>query len=262
MIEAIAHSNVGNVRSSHEDNYLLGFGQYIDKNMQSQMINNYYTSTHTFIGDEGIFAVCDGMGGHLSGEIASFETVKWLNNNYKQLLLADETLVTYIHELNRYVCNYSQTHSNCSNMGTTLSAIIATKQDLFFVNAGDSRIYEFRNNTLTQVSVDHTEGQRLLDLNLLTPREYKEFPSRKSLYKYIGRSGDLVADIMKAKIMPNTYYMICSDGVTDIVSEEYLKDIFNGNDCIDEIGSKIIKYALSQDDACTDNITVIILKTS
>jgi len=80
MINAVAFSNVGNIRSNHEDNYLLGVGNHIDEVIQRQMRNNLYMQKSTYTGDAGVFAVCDGMGGHASGEVASYAAICWLNN--------------------------------------------------------------------------------------------------------------------------------------------------------------------------------------
>ena len=230
MLKAIAISNIGNIRNNHEDNYLLGYGQYISKEKQAEMINSYFSSKHNFVGDNGIFAVCDGMGGHLAGEVASFETVKWLNNHYKALQYADENeLVRHIAELNTLICKFSCNNIQCENMGTTLSAIIASNEQALLLNVGDSRIYCFIDNELIRKTIDHTEGQRLLNLNLLTHEEYLNFPSRKALYKYIGRKGDLVADLFREQIQSRIYYLICSDGISDIVSEQQMQKIFLEN---------------------------------
>lgn len=259
MIEAIALSNVGNIRSSNEDNYLLGKDKYIDKSIRSAMINNYYTSKHRFRGNEGIFAVCDGMGGHLSGETASYESIMWLNDHYDKIICDMENAVLHIAELNRYIYRYALMDKKFRNMGTTLSAVIAYNRRLCFINAGDSRIYRFSNDKLTQLTNDHTEGQRLMDLRLLTKDECMKFPSRKALYKYIGREGELVADVNISEAKDNEYYMICSDGVSDTLPDTKLEELFKNENNIDAIGKRIIDSALDMGSECCDNVTVIIL---
>lgn len=260
MIKAVAFSNVGNVRSNHEDNYLLGIDQCIDNVTQELMKNNLYTDKASFTGNHGIFAVCDGMGGHASGEVASYKAVSWLKNNQNVLLNAQaEDMISYISVLNTHICNEAERTLSCNNMGCTLSAIIINNRKIYVVNAGDSRIYSFKKGRLTRLSADHTEGQRLLKLGLLTEDELSDFPSRKSLYKYLGRKGDLIADVTE---MSNDYglYLICSDGLTDTLEDDELEMLFRNEGSIADIGQNLLDTSLAKGSLCTDNITLLLVE--
>lgn len=260
MINAVAFSNVGNVRSNHEDNYLLGVDRCIDSVTQKLMKNNLYTDKASFTGDRGIFAVCDGMGGHASGEVASCKAVSWLNDKYNLLLNAQaEDVVSYISELNAYICNEAERALSCNNMGCTLSAIIVSNRRVYAVNAGDSRIYSFKNGKLTQISTDHTEGRRLLKLGLLTEEELSDFPSRKSLYKYLGRKGELIADVTEMSGDCGVY-LICSDGLTDTLKDGELETLFRNGGSIANIGRNLLDASLAKGNLCTDNITLLLIE--
>lgn len=260
MINAVAFSNVGNVRSNHEDNYLLGIDQCIDSVTQKLMKNNLYTDKASFSGNCGIFAVCDGMGGHASGEVASYKAVLWLKNNQNVLLNAQaEDVVSYISELNTHICNEAEVTLNYNNMGCTLSAIIINNKKVYVVNVGDSRIYSFKSGKLTQLSTDHTEGQRMLKLGLLTEDELSNFPSRKSLYKYLGRKGELIADVTD---MSDDYglFLICSDGLTDTLEDDELEMLFRNGGHIADIGQNLLDTSLAKGNLCTDNITLLLIE--
>ena len=260
MINAVAFSNVGNIRSNHEDNYLLGIGNHIDEITQRQMKNNFYTQKSTYTGDVGVFAVCDGMGGHASGEVASYAAVSWLNDRSNLFLYAQpKEIIGYITELNAHICNEADKFSSCNNMGCTLSAMLINGRSIHTVNAGDSRIYCFRNEKLSQITTDHTEGQRLLNLGLLTKDELPEFSSRKSLYKYLGRNGDLIADVVDISGSEGLY-MICSDGLTDALDDDEIEAIFLKGDSISNVGQELMDAALAKGNLCADNVTLLLVE--
>ncbi len=260
MINAVAFSNVGNIRSNHEDNYLLGIGNHIGEITQRKMKNNFYTQKSTYTGDVGVFAVCDGMGGHASGEVASYAAVSWLNNQINLLLNSQpKEIIDAITELNAHICNEADKSSSCNNMGCTLSAMLINGRSIYSVNAGDSRIYCFRNEKLSQITTDHTEGQRLLNLGLLTKDELAEFSSRKSLYKYLGRKGELIADVVDIS-SGDGLYMICSDGLTDALDDGEIEEKFLKCDSISNIGQELIDAALAKGNLCADNVTLLLVE--
>ena len=262
MINAVAFSNVGNIRSNHEDNYLLGVGNNIDEVIHRQMRNNLYMQKSTYTGDAGVFAVCDGMGGHASGEVASYAAICWLNNKANLLLNSQPTeIISCITELNSHICNEADKSSCCNNMGSTLSAMIINGRSIHTINAGDSRIYSFKNDKLSQITTDHTEGQRLLDLGLLTMNELPEFSSRKSLYKYLGRKGELIADVVDIS-GSDGLYMICSDGLTDALNDCEIEGIFLKRDSISDIGQELMDSALAKGNLCADNVTLLLVEIS
>ena len=262
MINAVAFSNVGNIRSNHEDNYLLGVDNCINEVIQKQMRNNLYTEKSTFTGDSGVFVVCDGMGGHASGEVASYSAVSWVNNKIDLLLNSQpKEIIDAITGLNKHICNEADKVLGCNNMGCTLSAILINGRQIYTVNAGDSRIYCFRNEKLSQITTDHTEGQRLLNLGLLTKDELPEFSSRKSLYKYLGRKGELIADVVDIS-GSDGLYMICSDGLTDALNDGEIEEIFLKGDSIANIGQELMDSALAKGNLCADNVTLLLVEIS
>ena len=261
MIRAVGFSNVGNVRNNHEDNFLLGSNQMITPSQQVKMINNLKTLEYKFLGTEGIFCVCDGMGGHAAGEVASYQTVQWLNNYYSELLdMNILQLQQAFGELNNYLYEYSCQHESCHDMGATLAGMLFAKKHLYCFNIGDSRVYQFINGNLRQLTIDHTEGQRLLALGLLDKEKMESFRSRKSLYRYLGYAGQLIADITEIELNYVSKFLICSDGLTDVLQDEQIEKIFAKENAIEVIGSKLVEEILSMGKRCTDNITVILIE--
>lgn len=258
-IDASVFSNPGNVRSNHEDNYLLGYGQYISQEQQRKMINSYITSSCVFKGEQGVFAVCDGMGGHTAGEKASGIAVHRLNDLYDALLISgQEQIERYVSLINHDICAYAKMHSECRNMGSTLAALLIANQKIYCFHVGDSRIYKFSDGMLCRLTDDHTEGQRLLKLKLITEQELDSLGNKKHLYRYLGYSGELIPDVKKIE-MAEGYYMICSDGVTDILEDRVLESIFRADGGSVKIAEKILRRALKMNERCMDNITVIVV---
>ncbi|MBQ8002912.1 MAG: serine/threonine-protein phosphatase [Clostridia bacterium] len=225
------------------------------------MKNNICTQSASYEGEDGIFAVCDGMGGHSAGEVASLNAVRWLNDCYEQLLCAQEDeLGEYIARLNEEIVDYSARYANCHNMGATLSALVITKNKICSINAGDSRIYRFDGKSVTQWSTDHTEGQRLFDLGLLDEDELKAFPSRKMLYKYLGRKGSLCADVAHAVYNRGDIFLLCSDGLTDALCNEEIADVITQCDNVSQMGQTLLDKALAKGDVCADNVTLLLIE--
>lgn len=261
MISAAAFSNVGNIRSSHQDNYLLGADRCLLESQQKQMINNLVTNQSVFAGREGIFAVCDGMGGHAAGEVASRMAVQWLNYHYAVLIHgAYETIGRCLDDLNREICIHSARDPKLRDMGSTLAGIIISEHGLYGMNAGDSRIYRFSDSRLERISEDHTEGERLLKLKLLNQEEIEHFMPRKNLYKYLGYPGTLLADVKKLDRKQGDYYLICSDGVTDVLTDAQMEEMFWKGKDVCGIGKSLLQQALAAGDRCRDNVTLEVVQ--
>lgn len=258
-IDAAVFSNVGNIRSNHEDNYLLGFNNYISASQQRKMVNSYITSSCVFEGKEGVFAVCDGMGGHAAGEVASRMAVNWLNDKYSSLLTAkQEQIEQYVALINQDICTYANTHYECKNMGSTLAALLVTNKEIYCFHAGDSRVYEISSDQMYRLTSDHTEGQRLLDWKFINEKELQDLKTRKNLYRYLGYPGELVSSVKKIE-KKEAYYLLCSDGVTDILDDNILEKIFKENRGCIQIGEKILERTLGMKDKCTDNVTAMVV---
>lgn len=255
-------SHIGNSRDNQEDNLLLCNGDFWSPDTIASISHSKTPIVMSVNQDASRFllAVSDGMGGHSSGEVASYLTVKYLSDNYSKIVESDRTnLLRIISELNRQVSNESQNNPSCKGMGATLCGVIVSESKILGFNVGDSRLYRYENGKLSQLSKDHSEGQRLLDLNLLTKEELKSFPNRKAIYKYIGMKTDLVADVFDIEqCEQGNILLLCTDGLTDVLADFEMQEILNTKVPLKEKGEKLLNTAIERNVGHGDNITIIL----
>lgn len=260
-------SHIGNSRDNQEDNYLVHREGYLPSDVRDSMPKN--RTPYCFQGkiEKGHFlvAVSDGMGGHACGEVASLITVDCLSNCYDEIInsikLGEKALATQISHINCAVSLKSKKENSCRGMGATLCGVVANEYELVGFNVGDSRLYQFRNDELKQLSTDHTEGQRLLKMQLLTKEEVKNFPRRKMLHKYIGYDEDIVPDIFRiTSAEQGTILMLCTDGLSDVMSDKEMKQVLNGKTNLGDKAMSLVNEAVSRNLGRGDNTTVILIE--
>ncbi|MCS0674502.1 PP2C family serine/threonine-protein phosphatase [Cytobacillus firmus] len=275
QIRVTVQSNIGKFRKKHEDNFLLDNGDYLSQlhleNDFDESVKSYQTTV-----SQALFAVSDGMGGHQSGEAASFLSVSKLSEMRNHILSAHrlEEAVNryqkYISSLNSEMIIKSSMDKSLMGMGATLSTLILHSGHAIGIQVGDSRIYQYRQDELIQMTKDHTEGQRMLDLNLLTTEEVSRFRSSKELTRYVGMGDEyfvLKGDHTEAvKITDRTWFLLCSDGLTDAVEDAdiqlILKHYFHRG-IVEDAAEKLVSKALQSNErkkGGTDNITVMIVE--
>ena len=258
-IKAYALSNIGNVRENHEDNFFVPKSFFIDSETQKNIKTSDTFIENEYIGMDGVFAVCDGMGGHKAGEVASRLAVEKISAEYEKLLKADkDALIKFATNLNNFICDYSEKNIDCSNMGSTFSALVFDdKNDVSMLHIGDSRIYLYKDKTLKQISTDHTEGKRLVDAGIIKIENLPKFPNRKALYKYLGRKGELIADFEKYTTTSKDRYIIASDGLSDTLEDEEIKNIIADKKEPKEVCHSLIDACLKKGQKCSDNVTIV-----
>jgi len=257
-------SHIGG-RLNYEDNFLFG-GKYITPTEQKGMAEKrsvYFADNLS--ARVRFFAVCDGMGGHNAGEVASYicaarlakiEVAVQNCGSMKDVVALCQKAISGI---NNEVCTKSREIPALRGMGTTLVLLVMRGAERAVLNIGDSRAYFFDGAKLTQITKDHTEGRRMLDLNILTREELATFPARKNLNRYIGFDApgfQFKADeyFIKAK---NGIILLCSDGVSDSLTDAEIEEHLRTAPNIKTAAQNIIKRAIAKQDS--DNATVIIV---
>lgn len=253
-------SHIGNSRDNQEDNFFISPHVYGGNNVEKLLFHEGKVEYESRL-LRALVAVSDGMGGHACGEIASRIVVEQLENNQQTLMTdsSESVLVSLISKINEYVQNEAKRNSEQKGMGATLCGFLSCSQRILGFNVGDSRLYRFENGYLTQLSKDHNEGQRLLDLNLLTKEELKTFPNCKAIYKYIGMKTDLVADVFDIEpCEKGTILLLCTDGLTDVLADSEIQNILNKGSLLKEKGELLLNTALERNVGHGDNITIIL----
>lgn len=260
-------SHVGNSRANQEDSFQVG-DQYLDLNTMKKIsqASRALRASSAVCFDSAmetpgiLLAVSDGMGGHSSGEVASSLSTKFLAEHDSRIVAGGkDELLSALTELNLSVLAASREKAEYRGMGATLCGFVYKEGTLLGFNVGDSRLYRYSEGTLLQLSKDHTEGQRLLDLRLLTEQELKTFPRRKAIYKCIGLHSDLVADVYD--ILPpekGEIFLLCTDGLTDALADEEIQNVLACHMALREKGEKLLEIALGRNPGRGDNITVLL----
>ena len=265
MSSAVCFSNIGK-RPNHEDNFLIN-GRYLQADEQSRMRDGRSFFLRD-VSDEKVcmYAVSDGMGGHNAGETASRICVERLSQVHGTLQSctgvrqAVEIIQNEIAGINRTICRLSRTNEQYQGMGATLVLLLICREECAVLNIGDSKALYYDGHNLEQITKDHTEGQRMLDLGLLTRKELQDFPARKHLNRYFGcdREGYVLQADEYYPEKKDGIFLLCSDGITDDVPEEQFLKIISTQDNLEEAGRLLTDLAVKADHA--DNATIIMMK--
>lgn len=180
----------------------------------------------------------------------------------QQYISLDEAvayLQTVIAEINNTVCEQSQMNSDLKGMGATLVLFVLCGMNCAVLNIGDSRAYHYNKGSLVQITKDHTEGQRMLDLGLLTRKELSGFPARKNLNRYIGyrQNGYVLQADEYYPTLEGGMILLCSDGISDFISDPRIAEILSFESDLEIVGKKLIDEAIVSHKA--DNATVMLI---
>ena len=258
-------SHIGNSREKQEDNVIIAPAlyhlPYVRRKMEKTK-ESYCMATSCE--DCMLVAVSDGMGGHDFGEVASLKTVELLSEHYEDILqsakVGAKAVEGEITALNERIRTFKLLNTEYADMGATLCGIVANEGGMYAFNIGDSRLYRFENGELIRISKDHTEGQRMLDLNVLSKEEVLRFENRKSLYRYIGKDAELAPDVTSLTAVKGTQFLLCTDGLTDVVSEKEMAAVLSEK-CQTEVkGEKLLELALKRNENSGDNITIALIE--
>lgn len=206
-----------------------------------------------------IFLVCDGMGGHAAGQIASELTAKTFIDVYLHHPSADASvaMAAGVNAANRFVCDVGRAVPARRGMGTTLSGLILLQDKAYTVQVGDSRIYRLRQGEMLMMTHDHTWVDEQIRAGVLTPEEAEHHPYKHVLTRAVGTEGEVVPDIELNDLKPGDLYMLCSDGVMNHVSDERIGQILTEG-APSEIAWKLVGEALVG--GGSDNTTVMIVR--
>ncbi len=181
--------------------------------------------------DEYLLVVADGMGGHRKGEVASSIVVQRLGKRFNEMpsvgtkLDAVNWLNDNINEINAEILQYGEENVDSKGLGTTVVVALLTKNYLIFGNIGDSSGFVLKNGKLHKVTHDHTLVNLLVDAGNLTEEEAKIHPKKNVLMKALGAAEKVDLDIFDVVDMNFDAIMLCSDGLTNMLSEEQIEKV-------------------------------------
>ena len=212
---------------------------------------------------EFILAIADGMGGHKAGEVASSIAIEQIKENFYNLESlgkkedAIEWLRNIVKIINKKIFEYAKDNPESKGLGTTLVIAIRTEDYILYGNIGDSSGYVIKNNTLHKVTKDHTYVGMLLNTGKLSEESAKNHPGKNLLTRALGANDPIEIDIFDIDTSVKGLFL-CSDGLTNMLTDEQIEKILNSNLPIEETVVKLIRKANSR--GGTDNISIAYLK--
>ena len=239
-----------------EHYYLTDPGKVREQNEDSVIIVNNHSK-------EYLMAVADGMGGHSNGEIASSIAITHLADNFKELksIGNKEDAIYWMraitNEINALIYKYTEDNPDSTGMGTTLVMAIITDEFLLFGNIGDSSGYVIKNEQLHKITTDHTLVNMLVKSGELTEEEAKFHPRKNVLMRALGANNPIEIDIFDVE-NEETDVLICSDGLTNMLTDEQIEKVLAEGKNAEEIVDKLIRKANAR--GGKDNISVAYLK--
>jgi PPM family protein phosphatase len=217
-----------------------------------------------FLSAGGLAAVADGMGGHRAGEVASaiaMEELATLEHAgpWANPAQAGEALRAAYLRANRRIREAAAGNKELDGMGTTMVALLEDGDSVYLANVGDSRAYLLRNGELSQVTVDHTLVQELIDEGRLRPEEAERHPQRSIITRALGVEAEVEVDLFTYKLQPGDRLLLCSDGLSGVVGEAKIRNVLlrvpNPQDAAERL------VTMANEGGGPDNITVMVLDT-
>jgi len=208
--------------------------------------------------------VADGMGGHRAGDVASEMTIVKLKELWEEATVietpeqAENWLKLHIDQVNIILFEHSNKYEECQGMGTTIVAVIMTESFSTVAHIGDSRCYILNETGFSQITEDHSLVHELVRSGEITKEDAENHPRKNVLLRALGTESSVSMDIKTILVEEGDMLLLCSDGLSNKVTEVELIDTLQNEITIDEKASSLID--LANDHGGEDNITLIIIQ--
>jgi serine/threonine protein phosphatase PrpC len=208
-----------------------------------------------YVVEPPLFAIADGMGGAQAGEVASRLAAAALKESHVDAG-GEDRIAGLIQEANRRVYERSNTDPSTSGMGTTITVALVEDERVAFGHVGDSRAYLIRDGRMEQLTEDHSLVNELLKSGKLSREEAEEHPQRSVITRALGTDPDVDVDTFSVPAQTGDIFLLCSDGLTDLVPEDSIFETVERNrEDIDRALRALVKEA--NRGGGQDNITVV-----
>jgi len=225
--------------------------------------------------EKNLYIVCDGMGGHNAGEVASStacELTARLFGGYFEELLADErlrlprilppstdVLVKTVRIVNHWIHRRAASDPNLAGMGTTIVAATIEDDIMTLLHVGDSRIYRFFDGQLFRLTVDHSWAAEVERAEQVSAEEARQRVNRNVITRALGVKASVDIDIAVRKIVEDDIYILCTDGLCGLVEDNDIRRVTAaGRSDVDTIAADLVQ--LARERGGTDNISVVALR--
>lgn len=214
--------------------------------------------------DMALGIVCDGMGGAKAGNVASqlavetfLETAK--SQPAEQWREEPEALLHFAAEQANGAVNFrAKIDADCRGMGTTMVAALVVGDQAYILNIGDSRCYLVRPEGISKVTRDHSVVEDLVSRGQITPEQARQHPQKNLITRALGAESKLRADLFRQPMEPGSALLLCSDGLSNMVSDqELLYEVLHGGPA-EDCCRRLLDIALSR--GAPDNVTAVLLQ--
>ncbi|WP_436860700.1 Stp1/IreP family PP2C-type Ser/Thr phosphatase [Staphylococcus caeli] len=229
-------------------------GQHRDKNEDAGGV--FYNRT-----EQQLLVLCDGMGGHLAGEVASQFVTDELQRRFEEENLieaeqAETWLRTTLKAINRDLYEMSVENPEYQGMGTTCVCALVFDNYVVVANIGDSRAYLVNRREIEQITNDHSFVNHLIMIGQITPEQAFTHPQRNIITKVMGTDKLVTPDVFVKKTKFYDYLLLNSDGLTDFVRDHHIQDLLMQAHDLETNGQNLIDLALAED--TNDNVSLIL----
>ena len=250
-----------------ETQTLLKIAGYTDTGLRRE-----YNQDHIGFDQElGIAVLADGMGGHKAGEVAAHMAVKFVLEKLRKFVLQENSVSITGSQLLEFVSNtisssnteiYSaqEAEEAYKGMGTTIVATVVMGSQVYVGHVGDSRLYLYRSRTLQRLTKDHSLVQDLIDRGFYTEREARSANVGHVVTRALGTRPEVEVEANEEQLQAYDLLLLCSDGLTDMVSDWQIAEIIDENIADLEVAAKKL-IALANHYGGKDNISVILMQT-
>jgi PPM family protein phosphatase len=205
-----------------------------------------------------LFVVADGMGGAQAGEVASRIAVESFQSGLTDAAHPELELATLARAANARIHELSHANAEQAGMGTTLTAVYVGEEEVAIAHVGDSRAYCLRDEELLRLTDDHSLVDELIRQGRLTPEEAIEHPQRSVITRALGPEGVVDVDTRSFHARAGDVYLLCSDGLTTMISEEQVEALLRTHPKLRDAGEALI--AAANEAGGRDNITVVLIR--
>jgi PPM family protein phosphatase len=215
----------------------------------------------TYVVEPPLFAVADGMGGAKAGEVASGLAAGALKEGGGDGTSGEDRVVELIQEANRRVFRRANEDREASGMGTTMTVALVEQDRVIFGHVGDSRAYLIREGEIEQLTDDHSLVAELVRSGRLSPEEAESHPQRSVITRAVGTEADVDVDTFSIEPEAGDLFLICSDGLTDMVDDEtIIRAVEKHRENLDEAAKALVGAANRV--GGEDNITVVFFEVT
>jgi protein phosphatase len=234
-------------------------------------VREHNEDTIGFDADIGLLVLADGMGGYNAGEVASGIAVKTVMNLIREAVAREDLSVTdketgmarpgiilrdAIHRANKIIHQTSKTQPQCEGMGTTIVSCMFYDNRIYTAHVGDSRLYRLRNGKFEQMTMDHSLLQELVDRGFYSPEEAQRATNKNYVTRALGVEPTVEVEIHEETVHRGDYYVLCSDGLSDMVEDEDIHlTISTFSASLESVAKQLTQ--LANDNGGRDNISVV-----